>query len=588
MKKRIFSLCLGSLVALAIVLVSEFNVLATTIDQHNSSQAQNYFANPIVSTVSSILDRTKLIKSSDNKAPLLDGMGNYHYQISTSSELAQRYFDQGLILTYGFNHAEAANSFREAAQLDPDCAMCYWGLALVMGPNINAAMADEAVPDAWTAIQKAIALSNDNKNITPKEKDLIQALANRYTQEPVEDRSDLDRAYVDAMREVAKRYPEDLDASVLFAEALMDTMPWDYWQEDGNLKQEAAEAKAVLEEILAKNPYHPNANHLYIHVVEAKHPELGIEAADRLRNLVPGASHLVHMPGHIYIRVGRYHDAVVANQKATEVDRKYIAQHNPQGLYPMGYIPHNYHFLWFGAIMGGEEKVALKSAQDTAAMVDPEMMRQPGLGTLQHYYVIPYYSLVKFGEWDKILAIPAPAADLVYPNGVWHYARGMAFAAKGQLAQANQELESLQAIAVDPALEGVTIWDINTTTDLLQIASKVLAGDIASKQRDYDRAIDYFQTATAMEDELNYDEPASWYNPVREFLGATLLAADRPAEAEQVYRQDLALYPDNGWSLFGLEQSLRDQGKVKEAKAIHQQFEQAWQYADVQLTASRF
>lgn len=527
-------------------------------------------------------DDAGLHQSAEYSAPLFDNLGDFHHPISTTSPLAQRYFDQGLILAYGFNHAEAARSFDAAAQIDPNCAMCYWGLAYVLGPNINAAMEDNAVQQAWEAMQSAIRTIS---HATEPERDYIQTLAKRYPPVPVGERVSLDLAYANAMRELAERYPSDLDAATLFAEALMDTMPWDYWQEDGEPKPETVEVLNTLESVLERNPNHAGANHLYIHAVEAQQPELGIAAADRLGDLVPGAGHLVHMPSHIYIRVGRYHDAVVANQKAVQADQDYVTQCYAQGLYPVAYMPHNHHFLWYGAMMAGQKEVALEAGKQTAMMADRELMREPGYGTLQHYYAIPLYTLVKFGLWEEILNQPAPEADLLYPTGVWHYARGMALAATGREAQ--QELQVLKEIAANPELELVTIWDINTTAHLLHIATEVLSGTIAHQQGNVEQAIAHLQSAVDLEDSLNYDEPAPWYSPVRQSLGAVLLAADRSAEAEQAYREDLQVYPDNGWSLWGLVQSLQAQGKRKEAQAVQKRFEEAWQYADVTLTASQ-
>lgn len=518
-------------------------------------------------------------------APLLNNLGSHHHEISTSSKLAQRYFDQGLILAYGFNHAEAARSFRAGAELDPNCAMCYWGLAYVLGPNINAAMEEDAVPEAWQAISKAVELSS---HATAQEQDYIKALAKRYNNQVTTDRTALDLAYAQAMAELVQRYPDDLDAATLYAEALMDTTAWDYWQENGKPKPETIKILATLDSVLERNQQHPGANHFYIHAVEAQHPELGIAAAERLGDLVPRAGHLVHMPAHIYIRVGRYHDAVVANQKAIAADRDYITQCHAQGLYPLAYMPHNQHFLWYAATMSGQSEVAMTAAQQTAAMVDQKLIREPGYGTLQHFSVMPLYTLVKFGQWKEILAQPSPAEDLKYPQGVWHYARGMALAAQGKLEAANQELKALSAIASDPELESVTIWDINTTASLVQIATQVLAGEIAFQQGDYEQAIKALEAAVVLDDELNYDEPDPWYSPVRQSLGAVLLKANRPEQAEQIYRQDLATYAENGWSLQGLAQSLQAQGKIKEARAVEQRFAQAWQYADVTLSSSTF
>jgi tetratricopeptide (TPR) repeat protein len=516
--------------------------------------------------------------------PLFENLGNYSHLISTRNAQAQRYFDQGLILSYGFNHAEALRSFQQAAELDPNCAICHWGMAYVLGPNINAAMEDGAVPTAWEAIQRAIQLS---PYASAKERAYIAALAMRYTAEPVEDRSALNLAYANAMRQVAQQYPDDLDATTLFAEALMDTTPWDYWQEDGTPKPEGAEIIATLEAVLDQDPYHPGALHLYIHAVEAERPELAANAADRLRALNINTGHLIHMPGHIYIRVGRYHDAVIANQQAAAADAHYAQQHQPEGTYPVAYMPHNHHFLWYAAVMSGQQQVAIAAAQQTADLVDQSLIREAGYGTLQHYAVIPLYTYVKFGLWDEILKQPAPAQDLVYPTGVWHFARGMAYTAKGQRLQARRELAALKAIAASPALEGVTIWDINTTAHLLQIGSEVLAGELAAKQGNFAAAIAHLQKGVELEDSLNYDEPSPWYAPVRQTLGAVLLQANRPAEAEQAYRKDLEMYPENGWSLYGLAQSLRAQNKTADAQVVWQRYETAWQYADTQLTASR-
>lgn len=516
-------------------------------------------------------------------APLLDGMGSHHHPIATDVPLAQRYFDQGLVLAYGFNHAEAARSFREAARLDPACAMCNWGVALVLGPNINAAMDPEAVPEAWAALEAARVLAEDAPEA---ERAYVAALAARYAEEPGDDRSALDAAYAGAMRELHRRYPDDLDAATLFAEALMDTTRWDYWTADGEPKPVTEEILATLESVLARDPAHPGANHLYIHAVEAVRPELGVAAADRLRSLVPGAGHLVHMPSHIYVRVGRYHDAALANERAIAADDAYVTQCHAQGLYPLAYMPHNHHFLWASATLEGRSEVALGAARHIAAHTDPEMMRQPGLGTLQHYWATPLFAQVRFGRWDEVLAAPKPPADLVYPTGVWHYARAMALVRKDRLDEAARELGELARTAADPALEGVTIWDLNTTRALLEIASRVVAGELAAAKGDFTAAVEYLEEAVAREDRLRYDEPPPWHYPVRQTLGAVLLRAGRPADAERVYRQDLERFPDNGWSLYGLAASLDAQKKAGESAAVRKRFTAAWRNADVQLTAS--
>ena len=518
-------------------------------------------------------------------APLFTGMGTHHHPITTTSDQAQRYFDQGLVLAYGFNHAEAARSFREAIKLDRDCAMCNWGLAYVLGPNINAKMEDDAVPEAYAAIQEAVKLK---KNSSEVEQAYINAMATRYSDQTLEDRSELDLAYAKAMAQVVQEYPDDLDAATIYAEALMDTMPWDYWTEEKQPKPATQMVIDTLESVLERNPNHPGANHLYIHAVEAVRPQDAEAAADRLGSLVPGSGHLVHMPSHIYVRVGRYHDAAVTNQKAIAVDDDYVTQCHAQGVYPLAYMPHNRHFLWFAATLEGNKKIADAAGKKLSAGIDPDMMREPGLGTLQHFYSMPFFTMTRFGEWEEILQAAQPAADLKYPTGLWHYARGLAYVHQDKFSEAETELQQLTLLANDPELEEVTIWDINTTQNILKVATEVLTGEIAAQQGNYDIAIANLRQAVALEDALNYDEPADWATPARQYLGVVLLENQDFAAAEQAYREDLAIYPNNGWSLFGLQQSLEAQGKDSEAQQVQQQFESAWQYADIQLTASAF
>ncbi len=521
-------------------------------------------------------------------APLLAGMGSYHFPVTTENSQTRRYFDQGLVLAFAFNHAEAARSLREAVRLDPQCAMCYWGWALVLGPNINAGMEDAAVAEAYEAIQKASELAG---SATEKEQALIRALAKRYAPAPVKDRKALDIAYADAMREVALKFPEDADVLALLAEALMDLHPWDFWTlKEKKAQPWTAEILQVLLAALKHNPEHPLANHLYIHAIEASaHPEKGIPAADRLRTLVPGAGHLVHMSSHIYINVGRYRDAAIANQRAIEADQNYLKQVKAQGLYPLGYVPHNYHFLWAAAMMEGQSALAIEAAKGTAEAVDQTMMREPDLaGTLQHFYTMPLYALARFGKWEEILAAPSPPEDLKYPKGIWHFARGMAQNAEGQVDEAKQELEQLKSIANDPALSEMKVFGLNSFKALLQISVEMLEGEIAASQKDYDKAVDHLQAAVRIEDALIYNEPADWYFPPRQALGAVLLEAGRGAEAEQVYREDLQENPNNGWSLFGLAQSLRAQDKTEELSEVDKQFQKAWNKADIELTGSRF
>jgi len=519
-------------------------------------------------------------------APLLSGMGDHHHAITTDDAMAQRFFDQGLALAYGFNHKEAERSFREVARLDPECAMAYWGIALVLGPNINAAMDEAEVANAFTAIQKALELAT---NASAKEQAYINALAKRYAPQPVADRKPLDEAYAQAMKEVAQRYPDDPDAAALAAEALMDLHPWDFWERDGQPKSWTSEIIALLETGLQQWPNHPGFNHFYIHTIEASNePERAMASADRLQTLVPGAGHLVHMPAHIYIRTGRYIDAIIANENAVKADSGYITQCHAQGMYPVAYVPHNHHFLSAAATMAGNSQKALSAAHHMAMQQDAKLMREPGYGTLQHYFTIPLYAMIKFGKWEEILQSSPPDADLLYPNGVWHFARGMAFTRTGKLGEAAAELEKLNTIAADTALLHVTIWDINTTYDLMQIARTTLAGELAAKHGKFDDAIAQLRKAVEFEDNLTYDEPPPWYFPARHNLGAVLLESGRAAGAQKVFAEDLMKYPENGWSLFGLQQSLAAQGKSAEAAAVQSRLTAAWAAADVQLVAARF
>jgi tetratricopeptide (TPR) repeat protein len=521
------------------------------------------------------------------KVLLRDNLGHYTYPITTSVPLAQRYFDQGLILTYGFNHAEAARSFREAARLDPSCAMCFWGEALVLGPNINAPMDPSVVPQAYGAVQKALALT---ANVTSKEEALINALATRYAKDVEKDRGHLDQAYAEAMRNVFRQYSDDAVVGALLAEALMDLHPWDFWTKEGEPQPWTAEVTSTLETVLTFAPNHPLANHLYIHAVEASpYPEKGLPSAKRLETLVPGSGHLVHMPGHIYIRLGRYRDAALANQRAVKVDQHYLSHSHTESIYTAAYVPHNYHFLWAATAKTGQKAVATQAANDTAATVNPEAMRDPGFaGTLQHFWLMPLYTKALFGQWADVLREPVPPADLLYPAAIRHYARGLAFVRQGSLDQAHQELTELKKIAKDPGMAQLTIFDLNPVSTIVAIAEAILEGELASARGDTRSAVAWLTKAIELEDGLNYTEPKDWYLPPRQVLGAIFMQAGELKEAELVYRKDLEYHPQNGWSLFGLLQSLNGQGKTEDAHAVRQQFDEAWADADVVLTSSRF
>ena len=516
-------------------------------------------------------------------APRLQNLGNHKFPVTTDSTRAQLFFNQGMMLTYGFNHAEASRSFREAARLDPNCAMTYWGMALVLGPNINMAMAPETEPQAYGLIQKAVMLK---KYASEKEKAYIDALAVRYSGAENPDRKALDRAYVKAMRDLHNRYPADLDAATLYAEAVMDLRPWNYWTRDMKPYPETDEVMRVLESVLARNSNHPGAIHLYIHTVELGRPDLAEAAAERLWTLAPGAGHLVHMPSHIFRRIGRYHDASRSNQDAVAADEDYIVQCRAQGVYPLAYYPHNIHFLWDSATMEGRSAIAIEAARKSAARIPEGAWREIPL--LHQFLVAPLFAYTRFGEWEAILSEPRPPEDSLFWNGVWHYARGMAFTATGKLNEANHELDSLRSITAQKSLDGYRVtFSRNGAKAILEIANEVLAGELAAKRGYHDLAIARLHRAILLEDNLIYNEPPDWHVPARQALGAVLLEAGRPAEAESIYWQDLSRNRENGWTLFGLMQSMRAQGKTEQAALVEDRFRKAWNRADVTLTASR-
>ncbi len=519
-----------------------------------------------------------------DSVPLYTDLGSHHHAISTTVPAAQAYFDQGLRLVYGFNHAEAIRSFRAAQRLDPSCAMCWWGEALAFGPNLNAAMDSASAVAARVAIREALARLD---GATAKERAYVRALAERYGTEPVAARAFRDTAYARAMDGVARRYPADDDARVLAADAHMNLSPWDYYREGKRPKPNAAAALAHLETVLARNADHAGACHFFIHAVEAAHPERAVPCAERLPSLMPGAGHIVHMPAHVYIRVGRYADAIDRNVHAVHADEEHIADMAPDGVYRLAYYPHNYHFLWFAATMAGRAELAIESARHTAAKTNRDLMREPDLAALQHYVVTPLFALVRFGRWEETLAEPAPPNDLPYMTGIWHYARAVALAALGRFDAAESELAGLRAAAASPALEG-TIWGFNSVASVLHVAIEAAAGDLAYRSGDLDRAIVHYRRGVDLEDAMTYDEPPTWHLPVRHQLGAALLAAGAVAQAERVYREDLERHPENGWSLTGLAAALAALDRHQEAEAVTQRRASAWRGADVTLTSSRF
>ena len=484
--------------------------------------------------------------------PLYQNLGNHQYEITTQVPKAQLYFDQGLRLYYAFNHQEAIRAFEEAARLDPKCAMCPWGIALALGPNINAPMETEAARAAYAAVRKAVALAG---NASPREQALIRALATRYAENPPQDRSSLDQAYAKALRDVVRRFPRDLEARTLYAEALMDLSPWNYWTRDGKPRDNTQELLAQLESVMQAKPDHPGANHFYIHAVEAVQPERAVAAAERLADLMPGAGHIVHMPGHIYIRVGRYADAIKANEHAIHADETYIRDHNPAvGIYVAGYYPHNYDFLAFAASMIKRQEQAISAAEKMATLVAPEMLRAPGMLFTQHHLTRHLQMKVRFGQWDDILQAKAPDSDLKHARAMWHYARGRAQAAKGAIDAAQADLARVRAARNDKAIASQRL-EFNTSGQILGVAAEVLAGHIAQANGDMQTAVAHLHKAVQLEDALVYGEPPEWSVPVRQELGLVLLEAGRYAEAERAFKQDLERFPKNSWSVAGLRQA---------------------------------
>ncbi len=518
----------------------------------------------------------------EKTAPLFEGLGKHQHPITTKSKVAQRYFDQGLTLCYAFNHTEAIRSFRAALKADPDCAMAYWGIAYASGPHVNRPMDKDDNVRAWEAVQKALALkSTANAN----EQAYIDAVAKRYQGEFVEDRSALDKAYANAMREVTKQFPDDLDARVMFSEALMDTMPWDYWLKDRSPKPETEEAFAALRYVIQRDPNHPGANHFFIHAVEAgPHPEQGIPSADRLTGYAPQAGHLVHMPAHIYMRVGQYEDAELANKLAVKADRSYIRHCAAQGFYPGAYYPHNEHFLWYASLFQGRSADALANARKTAEVAlenycgPKKALEGP---RLRH---LPWLTLARFGRWDEVLKVKQPPMtnDFLVDRAMWHFARGLAFAAQKQAKPAATELAEMSQLVNSEDAKKLNSPQFPATA-MMAIAEEWLAGKVAQAKGDLAGAITHLQKAVKAEDEMPYMEPSYWPIPVRPTLGVALMEAGRSAEAEVIFREDIQRWPRNGWGLFGLEQSLRTQGKADSADIVQREFNDAWKRADVKL-----
>jgi len=523
-------------------------------------------------------------QSSDNLeglglgVPLYDDLGSHDRAITSATENTQAYFDQGLRLQFAFNHPEAVRSYEYALELDPDCAMCLWGIALASGHNINGPMTDEGGRRAFEAVGRARELAA--AGATEAEQGLIAALSARYGSDPALDRALLDSAYAEAMATLAEANPNDPDILTLYAAALMNLTPWNYWEGDYRDRMPRAGTElilATLETAMELNADHPGACHYYIHAVEAAYPERAVACADRLAALMPGAGHIVHMPGHIYIRVGRYADAVAANEHAVHEDEAYIRDQGISSIYTGAYYPHNYHFMAFAATMAGMSEKAIDASRIVSPKVPLEVARQ--VSWIQNAVVLPHLTYLTFGRWQQVLEEPLPLEELEHATLLARYARGVAFAAQGRIEQADEVLEIISAIAADsdPADNPVPA-----------ITLHVLAGEIALRSGSADDAVDHFGAAVALEDGMLYEEPPLWYYPIRHSLGRALLEAGRPADAERVYRADLDRFRENGWSLLGLATALDAQEKPAEAAAVWARFQDAWADADVELAASRF
>ncbi len=506
---------------------------------------------------------------------MMTGLGDLHHPVSTRNADAQGFFDQGLRLIYAFNHDEAARSFQRAAELDPKLAMAYWGVAEAVGPNYNDPASEERFRDAHEAIQKAADLSG---NASPAEREYILAMAQRFPADPKADLRKAAEAYRDAMRQLVKNNPDDLDAATLFAESGMNLHPWGLWHQDGTPEAGTLEIVATLESVIKRDPNHLGALHYYIHTVEASSsPERALAVANRLAALAPGAGHIVHMPAHVYVRTGDYEAAVKTNEEAAAVDRAYIQRTGAQGVYPMMYYSHNLHFIAMCAAMTGDYKTSYKAAEMLAAHVAPSIKEMPAL---QGFATIPMAVNVRFHKWDAILAMKEPSAEMKTTVGFWHFARGMALAGKGRIAEAEAEAKIVtDAEEATPAEESFQMPINNKTKDILKIGENVLEAQVALAKGDNAAAIALLRKAVAVQDSLHYDEPQDWFFPVRESLGGALLLGGDARGAEQVFRDDLEKNPRNPRSLFGLQRALKAQDRNSDAWFVEQEFRKAWKGA---------
>jgi tetratricopeptide (TPR) repeat protein len=515
--------------------------------------------------------------------PLFAGLTeNFTYPITTKSKVAQKYFDQGLILAYGFNHAEAVRSFKEATRQDPDCASCYWGLAYVLGPNYNSKMNTDVLTEAEEAIANARLRAD---KCSPKENALIIALSKRYPKNATDDPKPFYSAYSDELKKVSEKFPDDLDITALYAESLMDLHPWNLWNKTGESRPWTPQIIDIIESVLRKNPKHAQAVHLYIHATEASNnPERCLPYANTLRTLIPGSGHLVHMPSHTYINTGHYHEGALANERAVQIDSQYIEACHVAGVYPFGYYPHNWQFLAACAALEGRSKKALEASQFLAQYIASKSMVRDNFS--QVFYSTPWHIMVKFSMWDKILAEPKPNDTLAYPLAVWTYAQGMALAATGKAQKAQECLAILKKLELDTTIAKIELTDSTKATDIVSLSKSVLESEIAYRKGNLQSAITLYRKAVEKEDNLYYNEPADWLFSVRHSLGRVLIESGQYVEAEKIYREDLKKYKENGWALIGLYQALLKQGKKADAQLVKMRYEKAWQYADVPLTNS--
>lgn len=514
---------------------------------------------------------------------LLEGMGSYHLGITTAVPLTQRFFDQGLVLAWGFNFAEAGRSFLEAARLDPACAMCWWGAAYALAPSINHDMDAASAATAARHVRRASELA---PAASPKERALIEALKARYGAAP---RGTLDATYARALREVARRFPEDADVLTLLADALMVPRGRDYWRKSGAPRPWTGEILALLEKALALAPHHPGANHFYVHMLEdSPTPERARQSAQRLQAIAPGAAHLVHMPAHVLLRLGDYAGTMQANRNAIAADRALVSSAGSDPLYRAGYMVHNHHFFWYASLMAGASAAAEAAAGELAAYAGSADGANSAAGTRQHFLVLPLYTLARFGRWEAILAAQRPVPASAYTDGVWHYARGMACLRTGQQDRAAGELRRLQASHRAVRRASAALKNAIPLASLLAIPVFLLQAELSATQGDHAEARKHASAAVKIESGLDTDEPPAWHMPARHTLGALLLEAGHLADAEQAYREDLKVNPENGWSLSGLTESIARQGRTAEAADAQARLERAWRDADVVLRGSRY